>query len=112
MQRHQDSGLMIAVRTSTDHTVNYDPLIKRQLASRNSLEGLARCKFGHVPPLNLVGQRNPRTPPRGVVTSLVHFPLHLHLLLCLSLSHTHTNTHTHIISALLSCALTLSMRAP
>ena len=30
------------------HTVDYDPFIKSQLASRNWLKGLMWCKFGHV----------------------------------------------------------------
>ena len=30
------------------HTVEYDPFIKRQLASRNQLEGQMWCNFGHV----------------------------------------------------------------
>ena len=32
------------------HTVEYDPFIKSQLASRNQLSDLMWCKFGHVPP--------------------------------------------------------------
>ena len=30
------------------HTVDYAPFIKSQLASRNQLEGLVWCTFGHV----------------------------------------------------------------
>ena len=30
------------------HTVDYDPFIKSQVASSNQVEGLMRCKFGHV----------------------------------------------------------------
>ena len=30
-------------------TVEYDPLIKSQLESRNQLQGFMWCKFGHVP---------------------------------------------------------------
>ena len=29
--------------------LGYDPSVKSQLASRNSLEGLVWCKSGHVP---------------------------------------------------------------
>jgi len=39
--------------------VDYDPFIKSQLASRNQLQDLMWCKFGHVSPLNLR-----RTKPR------------------------------------------------
>jgi len=44
--------------------VEYDPFIKSQLASRNSLLGLMWCKFGHVT-VEILTQRNPRTPPSG-----------------------------------------------
>jgi len=47
------------------HTMEYDPFIKSQLASRNELEGLMWCKFGHVT-LKIVLQRNPRAPTCGV----------------------------------------------
>jgi len=30
------------------HTVEYDPFIKSQLASRNQLQGRVWCKCGHV----------------------------------------------------------------
>ena len=38
--------------TRGHHTVEHDPFIKSQLASRNWLQGLMWCKFGHVPPEN------------------------------------------------------------
>jgi len=34
------------------HTVDYDPFIKSQLASRNYLQGLVCFQFGHVTPRN------------------------------------------------------------
>ena len=34
----------------TSHTVEYDPFIKSQLASRNQLSGFTWCEFGHVTP--------------------------------------------------------------
>ena len=43
------------------HAVEYDPFIKSQLASGNLLEGLMRCKFGHLT-LRILRERTPRTP--------------------------------------------------
>ena len=37
-----------------NHTVDYDPFIKSQLASLNQLEGVMSCKFGHMAPQILV----------------------------------------------------------
>jgi hypothetical protein len=31
-----------------DHTIDYDPFIDSQVASRNSRQGLMSCKIGHV----------------------------------------------------------------
>ena len=42
--------------------------IKSQLASRNQLQGLMRCRFGHVTCENLK-QRSPLTPPGGPDTA-------------------------------------------
>jgi len=42
----------------------HDPFNKRELASRNSFEGLVWCNFGHVT-VEMSSQRNPRTPPSG-----------------------------------------------
>jgi hypothetical protein len=47
-----------------NHTVEYDPFMKRQLTSRNQLEGLLWGKLGHVTP-RFMQERNPRTPPCG-----------------------------------------------
>ena len=47
------------------HTVEHDPFIKSQLASRNQHKGQMWCKFGHVAPQFWGGGRNPRTPPCG-----------------------------------------------
>ena len=44
------------------HTVEFDPFIKFQLASRNRLQGLMWLKFGRIT-LGYPRQRNPRTPP-------------------------------------------------
>jgi hypothetical protein len=41
----------------TTHTVEYDPFIQSQLASRDSHQGLIRCKFGHLSTRNL-GSKN------------------------------------------------------
>ena len=46
------------------HMVENDPFIKSQLASRNQLYGLMRCKFGHVTFAN-PDKRSPRSPPCG-----------------------------------------------
>ena len=46
------------------HTVEYDPVIKCQLASLNKLWGLVWCKFGHVA-FKKMNHRNLRTPPCG-----------------------------------------------
>ena len=54
----------LGVRVLPVHTVDYDPFIDRQLASRNQLEGLTWCKFGHAT-VDIATQRNPHTPPRG-----------------------------------------------
>ena len=48
------------------HTAENDPVIKIQLASRNQLEDLVWCKFGHVP-RGFQRGRNLRTPPIGVL---------------------------------------------
>ena len=48
----------------TGPTMEYDTFIKSQLASRNLVQGLMWCKFGHVFP-GILGERNPRTPPCG-----------------------------------------------
>ena len=37
-------------RPHPEHTVDYDPFIKSQLASHNQFQGLTWCKFGHVTP--------------------------------------------------------------
>ena len=52
------------MRFARSHTVEYDPFIKSQLASRNQIEGLMRCKFGHVTS-RMWAQRDPRNPPSG-----------------------------------------------
>jgi len=47
------------------HTVEYDPsIINSQLASRNSLQGLMGCEFGHMT-LQTWMERIPRIPPSG-----------------------------------------------
>ena len=46
------------------HTVEYEPFIRSQLASRNSLQGLMWCKFGHVP-CGFPRGRTPRSPQSG-----------------------------------------------
>ena len=43
------------------HTVEYDLFIKNHRASRNQLQGLMWCRFGHLA-LNLLNQQ---TPPCG-----------------------------------------------
>ena len=37
-----------SARRVSHHMVEYDPFVKSQLASRNQLQGLLWCKFGHV----------------------------------------------------------------
>jgi len=46
--------------------VEYDPFLKSQLASRNQLQGLVCCTFGHIT-FETPNQRNPRDPPCGAV---------------------------------------------
>jgi len=43
-------------------TMKYDSFIKRQFASRNQLQGLIWCTFGHVT-LEISSRPNSRTPP-------------------------------------------------
>ena len=63
----------------TIHTLGYDPFIKSQLASRNELEGVVWCTFGHVT-LNFWGERTRRTPPcgggRAPAESSAYLPAH------------------------------------
>ena len=42
------TALSFGPGTNQDRTVEYDPSIKSQLASRNSLQGLVWCKSGQV----------------------------------------------------------------
>ena len=40
--------MLLREAAASGHTMDYDPLIKSQLASRNQLWGLVWCKFGHM----------------------------------------------------------------
>ena len=44
--------------------MEYDHFMKSQRASRNSLQGLTWCKFGHVT-VEISTHRDPRSPPNG-----------------------------------------------
>ena len=50
-----------------NHTMEFNPFIKSQLASHNQLGGVMWCKFGHVTP-----ERNPLTPLCGKVVGNVN----------------------------------------
>jgi hypothetical protein len=55
------------VDVCSDITVEHNPFIKSQLASRNEIEGLMCRKFGHVSP-KILGGRKLGTPPCGRTT--------------------------------------------
>ena len=44
-----------------NHTLDYDPFIQSQLASRNQLEGPTWCEFAHAT-FEISNKRNPRSP--------------------------------------------------
>ena len=48
------------------HTIEYDPCIKNQLASRDWILDLMRCGLGHVIPQNLGWWRQTPDPPQSV----------------------------------------------
>ena len=62
---HTEITLEMCEFRASSHTGEYDSFIKSQLESRNQLQGLMQCKFGHVAFKNPNGI-NSRTPPSGL----------------------------------------------